>query len=500
MRYIYKIILILLNLIPLLYAQNVHTRYYEMDFKEFINELKRTPFNEMTPEQQRLWIESHARVGDGHSIFTTFQKWFSNHPVADQKFTTAGILFASLGQFQIADEFLSTAVRINERNYDAFLARTSLLMYLRQFNEAEASFLKAEQICQDIKHTGLYRNIGYELYNALFEVNKKIAFLEKIRKVYQTNKKSEKIHKTEERIRLFMNFKNQRLFKTVVSSVRIEVPMIDFAPGVFYKCLVLRMNGKEYKILLDTGNAVGWTIHDSNLLELLNTQIGTKSEIATGSVEKTLKSAEIITPSLKFDQFSVRNLSGYYFRKPRENYFDANLNPIFIRDYVVTMDFIHNKFILRTKQQFEKDLEKDKEYICTKLPFYGYEWPFIPVQINGYANALAMIETGAEDVILRKEFAEWIHLPLLSRIKKWGEKEYLYNETKHSTIRFGIFQLTREKMEVWPKRFYDHVTGLYYHVMIGPIALEGKYIVSFDPFDNVIIFQKPVKKISATYN
>ena len=145
--------------------------------------------------------------------------------------------------------------------------------------------------------------------------------------------------------------------------------------------------------------------------------------------------------------------------------------------------------MLRTKEKFDTDLKAKENYRITKLKVYGAFWPFIKVNVNGYAPGLAMIETGAEDLSVKLEYARRINLNLEPAVKTWRGKEYKFEKTKNLIVKAGSHIFMRDESEVWPVRFTDDLTGLYDSIMIGPYALNGNYILSFDPFANRIILE-----------
>ncbi len=469
-------------------GQDLSNQYFNMNFTQIVQKLKSVSADGLSLEEQCLLIESQARLGNATKVFTNMQSLLAKFPDDVRVLNTAAIVHQALGQFEKAEHYLNHALQIEPENPLTLLTRTTLLLYQRRFPQAFECFQQVEKKNPEIKQSRLFQRIGYELYSALQNPVDLRHFLQNQHSFYLSQGLDEKAEKFQRKLQLLTKAGNRSLFWVSKTADRIELTMVDFAPDVFYKCLVLKSKNKTYKILLDTGNAVGWTIHHPDLLDLLETYSGMEQDISTGSVEKSLQGQQILTRLLDLGEFQIFNLMGYYFEKPRKNYFDANLNPIFIRNYVVTMDFIHSKFLLRSKTKFDRDLSGDN-YI--KLPFYGYEWPFVPVKINGYASALAMIETGAEDVSLKEEFARFVHLLLVPATKMWGEKQLNYFKIYNLGIWFDTDLLYRSEVEVWPRRFYDHLTGLYDQVMIGPFALQDRFIISFDPFDNVVVFQSP---------
>ena len=57
---------------------------------------------------------------------------------------------------------------------------------------------------------------------------------------------------------------------------------------------------------------------------------------------------------IDFGDFKINGLPGLYIPKPRPDFYDANLNPSFIRNRVVTIVFVHTIYIVscESKAQF----------------------------------------------------------------------------------------------------------------------------------------------------
>jgi len=262
-------------------------------------------------------------------------------------------------------------------------------------------------------------------------------------------------------------------------------------PDNQYITLPLQLKNKDFKVILDSGNAIGWMIHSRELKKLLNSENGGRAFVRIGRETGLLDGYQIYTDRIDFGEFSLRHLTGHYVPKPRPNYHDANLNPTMIRDRVVTLDFVSNRLILRSKEKFDEDLilllSQHPENIC-RLPWYGYKQPYVPVIINDERNGLAMIETGAEDIALRLSFARKLQKALEPEVKYLVDgRELRYFKTPIK-VSLGKFPFERKAADVWPfNRFYDWITGLGADVIIGPLALRGQMNLSFDPFDKKIV-------------
>ncbi|NOX88065.1 MAG: hypothetical protein GXO77_03495 [Calditrichaeota bacterium] len=463
--------------------------YLNADFDEIVKALKDSSFSELSLDRQLLLLECRARTGDGYSAVGNLHELLAQNNDNDSLLAAAGIVYHALGNWEKADNFLDNALTLNPLNSKALLAKAMLTLYFRNFNKAELFYEKAGEADPELKESLFYRICGNEIYDASRNVTKLMKHYESSAEYYRNTKKPDKARKIEIRLNMLKRVKRGTLYSVRTNSDKVELPIVNFAPNSYYKCLLLKAGNKNYKILLDTGNATGWSVHNPELLNKLGHYSGGVTEASTGSVEKSLKSKFILTPEVDFGDFKISDLKGIFFPKPRKEYFDANLNPIFIRDRVVTIDFINNKFVLRSKKRFDEDLAKTPANSLSKVRFYGYEWAFAPVQINGYASGLAIIETGAEDISVKLKYAQFINLPLTPKVKTFRGKEYEYH-VSDIDLMLGVFLFRRPQVEIWQKRFYDTITGLCDNVVIGPWALEGKFILSFDPFDNVVVLQR----------
>jgi hypothetical protein len=165
-------------------------------------------------------------------------------------------------------------------------------------------------------------------------------------------------------------------------------------------------------VILDSGNRAGWTIHNPTLLRLLESRRGGRvfSEIGT----------------------QAGLLEGYAL------------------------------FTIRTKDEFERALGAAPTGRVARFPWLGSGFAFVRAEVED-AQALVLVETGAEDISLHRDFA-------------------------------------RPAAEVWSFSGLAHpVSGLIPDVVIGPHALAGRYVLSFDPFDNQIVLEGPSNALSRPY-
>ncbi|MFC2155213.1 aspartyl protease family protein [Acidobacteriota bacterium] len=240
---------------------------------------------------------------------------------------------------------------------------------------------------------------------------------------------------------------------------------------------------------MDTGNVVGWFIYSSELREAVKVVRGGRAFTRMGIEDASLEGHHIYCKHIDFGNFTISHLAGQFLAKPHPDFYDANLNPLFIRNRVVTLDFIRQEMVLTTKKRFEKELAGRQGAIFARLPWYGYERAYVRINVRG-APGLGMIETGAEDIALKLDFASKLGFPLKPQNRYLANgKVFKYHKTPVS-VSVDKFTFKRAGAEVWPlNRIYNPITGLTADVVVGPSALQGKFTVSFDPYDKKVILE-----------
>jgi hypothetical protein len=193
---------------------------------------------------------------------------------------------------------------------------------------------------------------------------------------------------------------------------------------------------------------------------------------------------------LNLQDLKLQRLPGMYVPKPTPQFPDANLNPLFIQDRVVTLDFIKKLLIVRTSERFHDDLahSASKQARQSILPWYGYDQAFVPVLVNGTNQALALIETGADDITMNLDYAKDQDATLETAIKylPTGEEFPYYRTPLRMNI--GHFNIHRNSTEVWSfKKMADPLTGLMPEILLGPGFFSGRFVVTFDPFNKRIL-------------
>ena len=280
------------------------------------------------------------------------------------------------------------------------------------------------------------------------------------------------------------------LFQPDTTSESIEIPIRWSTPNGGHLLLKLQINGKSYRTILDTGNATGWMVHSRELHDLLKLKRGGRTVAMIGTEAQGLDGYFIFTKAVDFGGFMIQRLLGLYVPKPYPDFYDANLNPIFIRRRVVTIDTKRMRLILRTRDAFQRDLLKMEESSTVTLPWFGYKQVFLPTMVNGISPGMGMIETGAEDIAIKLDVAREAGLTLIPRQKYLANGQvYHYFETS-LRVDLGRFRFERARAEVWPfQRFYHRLSGVKADVIFGPSAFGRRFAISFDPFSERIILQ-----------
>lgn len=464
--------------------------YWEAKFSLIVDYFQKKDFKELPLKEKLLYIECLARTAQSQVAEEKLNQVLADQPLSGDILATAGIVYFSMGRLKETEEFIDKALLFDPDHQKASLAKIMLLLYLQQHREAEALFEKFVKKYRLLADTFLVYLVEAELYTASRN-------LRKISRLYE--RRANKFRKSEKRAyknlkkssQLFRKASRGETFYVTTGKDKVAVPFAEPLKQEQFAVLYLTIKGKNFKVLLDTGNEVGWIIHSSELNKSLNSKKGGIGLIQIGTEEGILHGTHIYSKRVDFGDFSINHLTGTYIPKPHQRYHEANFNPAFIRNRVVTLDYIGEQLILRTKERFDQDLNSvaaSQPDHFTKLPWYGYKHAFVPVKVGGKTNALAMIETGAADIALKLDFARKFQLNLEPAVRYVSTgKAFRYHKTSIK-ISAGLFQFERRVAEVWPlDRFFNRITGLTPDVIIGPSALRGRFALSLDPFDKKII-------------
>jgi tetratricopeptide (TPR) repeat protein len=465
-------------------------RFYRMgQFSRIVAILENREVHSLPSQDKWFYIECLARSTQRYAAEKLLRENMTGQDSSCQALTTAGIVRTACGQFLKAKDLFAQALELDPECPKAWMAKMMLELYLQNYDEAREIHERIKKKNAEWAESYLFHLSGIEIYGAEGDLSK-IAGLYKLQadKLKKIDKKQYRNYRNN--FRLFRNGSEKKAFQILTTANRVALPFIEKSSKDSYAVIPLRIYDREFKVLLDTGNRAGWTIHSPELKKRLKQRTGAAVLTQIGAEEEMLHGSLLLTKRLEFRDFTLNRLPGMYIPKPNRDYPDANMNPLFIKDRVISLDFRHKELILRTEERFWQDLERVSGHSdkAVKLPWYGYEQAFIPVAVNSTHEALAMIETGAEDVTVNLDFARSHGLDLKPAIRYLSTgKEFPYHNTS-SLISIGQFRLRRQAADVWFfNRAADVITGLMPDVLLGPKLFEGKFVLTFDPFQKIIL-------------
>jgi tetratricopeptide (TPR) repeat protein len=463
--------------------------YKMAQFSRIAAILKNFPFDTLSSQDKFLYIECLAKSAQRNEAEKLMQKPMAEDVFPDQAHLTAAIVHTSRGQFVEAEHNLKQALRLNPESPKTKIAMMMLALYLQKYREVldmHEEFMKGDP---EWTKSYLSHLLGIEIYGTVGDIAK-------IAELYETQankfkKLDKKQHQNfQKNFRLYRKQSKNKAFQSKTTSSRVALPFVELTNKDSFATISLEIKDKRYKVLLDTGNRVGWTIHSRELEKRLKHRPGGTVLTQIGAEEGMIHGHLLLTKQLDFPDITLQHLTGMYVPKPHPNYPEANLNPLFIRDRVVTLDFKNKELILRTKERFHEDImqvSSQSEKVVT-LPWYGYEQAFIPVVVNNRHKALAMIETGAQEITVNLDFALWHRLPLEPAIKYLSTgKEFSYHKIPLQ-MSIGHFRMQRRATDVWSlERLADPLTGLIPDILLGPDLFKERYVVTFNPYEKTII-------------
>lgn len=472
--------------------EDLDNLYKMAQFSSLVSLLNRSGFENLSIQDKFTCIECLARSARRSDAEKLLQKTMTDFAPTCQAHATAGIVWTSLGRFAEAESQLELALRMDPESHKARMAMMMLDLYMKKYRKAQQTFEESVEGSPGWAESYVSHLLGMEVYGASGNTNK-------IADLY--GNLAGKYRKLDDR--LYQNFrKNSRLFRTraghaafrtQTTSERIALPFVEPAGSLNCPAVSMKIDGKPYNVLLDTGNRAGWTIHSRELEKKLKNRSGGTVLTQIGAEEEMVHGHYLLTKQIYFRNFTLLHMPGIYVPKPFPGYPEANLNPLAIKDRVVTLDFIHNELVLRTKDRFHDDLGRASSHAekLVSLPWYGYEQAFIPVMVNNEQRALAMIETGAEDITINLDFARRSGLTLEPATKYLQTgKEFSYHTTL-IRMDIGHLEIRREETPVWfLEKMADPLSGLMPDVLLGPDFFKERFVLTFDPFQKIIIISE----------
>lgn len=462
--------------------------YAEADFVQIVDHFSAKDFESLALEEKLLLIECQARAARSKTAEENLKKLRQNQALNPQILALEGIIHLARGRIQAALDSSEQALQMAPGQLTPSITKVMAFLYLQRFSDAEKLYEKLQASHPDWKKSYFAYLLGMEVYTASRNSQKqRLLMRQQANRSKQKNKNQAK--NLEDTAKLYPRKRNEEQFQTDMKSDTIAIPFIRPDAKSAKNMIELHLKGNTYTVLLDTGNSVGWVVHNRDLVDILKTKRGgrTFSEIGTEAV--LMEGNSIYTRAVDFGAFQINHLIGLYVPKPRPDYYDANFNPAFIRDKVVTLDFKNQQLELKSKQQFEKDKTKIAARNSVYSPWLGYKYVFTLMLINE-KDASVMLETGAEDISLRLDFAQEMSLVLNPKTRYLADgKAYPYHETWVKVLA-GPFEFTRRRAEVWPfDRIYNRISGLSPDVIFGPRALR-RYRLTFDPFAKQILLER----------
>jgi len=472
--------------------EDLDNLYKMAQFSSLVSLLDRAEFENLSIQDKFTYIECLARSARRGTAEKLLQKTMRDFAPSCLAHTTAGIVFTSLGRFAEAESHLELALRMDPESHKARMAMMMLDLYVQRYRQAQQTLEKSLKGSPDWGDSYILHLLGMEVYGATGNTKKIAALYEnqagKYRKIddglYQDFRKNS---------RLFRTRVGHAAFRTQTTSERIALPFVEPTGALNCPAVSMEIDGKPYCVLLDTGNRAGWTIHSRELEKKLKNRSGGTVLTQIGAEEEMVHGHYLLTKQIYFRNVTLQHMPGIYVPKPFPGYPEANLNPLAIKDRVVTMDFIHNELVLRTKDRFHDDLDRASARAekLVSLPWYGYEQAFIPVMVNNEHRALAMIETGAEDITINLDFAQrsGLALELATKYLQTG-KELSYHLTP-IRMDIGHLRIRREETTVWfLEKMADLLSGFMPDVLLGPDFFKERFVLTFDPFQKIIIISE----------
>jgi hypothetical protein len=401
--------------------------------------------------------------------------------------TARAVVATSLGKFVLARESVRRAVVDRSDSIHGLSARAMLNLYTGDLDSASHDIELMESLGCDVARWYMLFRIAEEIYTAQRDLGRLAHLYSRRGAYYQSMEDPAPAGIKNADARFFEAMEDRTLYSSETSSDRVALPLVEYPVGSGKLCLPLVVDGNEYRVLIDTGNEAGWTVHNSRLRRHMTSIRGANVQAASGATNRTHSGFRILTDTLQFGDWKINNLLGVYFSKPTEGSYDAMLNPYWIRDRVVTIDFSHDSLIVSTHEEFDRALASIPDDRISSLRVYGYRVPFVHVEVNGVDTALAMIETGAQDIWVNDRYADWIKLPVTksTQVDSKGISHQLVRTGV--TILMGNITINRNAALVLPSKFRDEITGVHDQIMIGPKALRGRGRVAIDAGNRRIV-------------
>ncbi len=463
--------------------------FWQADFASVIAHLEERDGEALSVKEKLLWIECLARIGRGDLAEEKLRGLASGLLPSSPLLAAKANVYLAQGRWEQAKRSVTEALALEPVSEKAVLARVILSLFLRDFADAERWYKSLLGMVPESRESFLIYLLGLEVYSACWDpqalrqlYEQRASQWEDRNKTYADNlKRNARLWQDALKIPLFSAAGPQA--ECVVSFAR---NLKDFRSNV----ILVKVKGSKYQVLLDTGNRAGWTIHHFELLRQLKSQQGGRIFSEMGTHAGLLEGSSVFTRNLESEGLSLTGLTGLYIPKPQPDFYDANLNPSFIRNRIVTLDYVKKQLRLSRPGILRQNPAMTAAENGGRIPWLGHRYVYVPVKV-GSRQRLALIETGAKDISLRLDFARKLGLPLTAQTRYLANGEAVSYHKTPFKVALGPFIFEREGAEVWPfQQFMDPLSGLTPDVVIGPEALTGSFLLTLDPFENKVLLRR----------
>ncbi|MFO7892112.1 MAG: retropepsin-like aspartic protease [Longimicrobiales bacterium] len=461
--------------------------YEDRTLHSVLDALPDSMFDQLSLEEQLLHLRAEARGARGYHAVEQIRPLLAAHRNHPAVLATAAVVHHAAGRLDEAARLARAALDLDPGQVAAWRADAMLRLHRHDPVGALASFREARRA--DPSRVGSFWDVlfGQSIAEGLGEAAVRADALEARAAVHEAAGHPDRAGDARERAALSRLVSGLPLFTAETDADVVVVPFDACFDGTPYRCVDVHAGGERYRVLIDSGNEYGFGVHSGALQDALATYTGGATSVTTGSVDTALVARDFFADRVDFGGLTLRHVPAVASPKIREPYWDANLNPFFIRHRVVTLDYVTGRMIVRTRARFDRDLAT-ADHPVARVPMYDPDRPYIMADVNG-RRATAVIETGAEVLSLTAEFAEHAGLPLRDGTRQWRDRVLDVRRTD-ANVTVGGVPFFRDSVEAWPGRVGDLCTGLLYDVVIGPGSLEGRFSLSYDPIDRVVILER----------
>lgn len=437
-----------------------------------------------------LWIECLVRTGQRDTAEEKLRGLPAGHPPSGAMKTAEASVHLAFGRREEAERAVAAALASEPVSDKAVLARILLSLFSRDFADAERWYRRLDGMNPEFRKSVLGHLLGLDVYTARGDASALRRLCED-RAAQWEDRDEAYADGLDADARLYRKAAKTPFFSADGRAAEAGLPFAPAREGSHPNVVDYEAEGAKYRVLLDTGNRAGWTIHHPALLRRLECLQGGRVFSGIGTHAGLMEGTTVFARKWHLGgELTLSGLFGMYVPKPQPDFYDANLNPAFIRNRIVILDFVERRFRLTTRNGTEANSGMPAGGNRGKMPWFGDRSVYVPVKAGG-REGLALIETGARDISLSLDFARSLGLPMEPRTRYLAGGESVSYHTAPVTIILGTAVFERKAAEVWPfRQLMDPLTGLIPDVVIGPEALDREFVLSFDPFENTILLEK----------